>query len=277
MPPPQGLRHQVNTFFLVRGDVDRIEEVMPAYSGQILVFLEGEAAMHFDHGTQSASDRVILNAPLLQATPFTVNGPISCFGASLTHRGWAELVQRPVDEWHSRILAPGELFGRETAELFTDLAEMSVDDVEGLAEALGSAIHKAAVGLGPSHVRFISETLAWLSSGFSPPVEELFERLAVSRRQTQRLCNRFFGVPPKQLLKRVRAVRAATLLSQPNLPDATRDELLLAYFDQSHLINDIKRYTGRTPTLLEEGEFVTQTLKPEGHGPPGRYLRGATE
>ena len=43
--------------------------------------------------------------------------------------------------------------------------------------------------------------------------------MPVSPRQFQRLLRDYFGAPPAQELKRVRAIRAAMLLANPSLSD----------------------------------------------------------
>ena len=273
LPPPEDLRRLVNTFFLLHTDPARIEEVMPAYSAQIFVFLQGTGAMHFACGTQEAPGPVFINAPVMEAAPFSLEGPVACVGASLTHLGWASIVGRPVDEMHDTILAPDELFEPDIAQRLDGLGAKSATEMDEVVELLSAILRKSSAPLKPLHDTMITGTIDWLAGSFSPPVEELYERLPLSPRQVQRLCRRYFGVPPTRLLKRFRAVRAASLLSQDNLSDEIRDEVYAAYFDQSHLINDIRRYTGRTPKLLVDGPLVADTLDPIGHGPAAKPLR----
>lgn len=275
--PPPDLREQVNIFYAMRSGAERIEDVMPAYSGQVYAIFEGTFELHFESGTQRAPAPVFLNAPLLQATRLSVLGPFRCVGASLTHRGWAELVGEPVDAVHHRMIPSHDALSHELADRLVGIGQADPDDPAQTTEALSQVFREAITPIKLAHATFIDETMSWLSKEFNPPVEALFDELAISRRQAQRLSNRFFGVPPRQLLKRVRAMRAATLLSQPDLPATVRDEISLAYFDQSHLINDLRRYTGRTPTILEEGDLVVRTFDPAAHGPPGKYARDALE
>lgn len=275
--PPPDLREQVNIFYSLRSGAERIEDVMPAYSGQVYAIFDGSFELHFASGTQRAPAPVFLNAPLLQATRLSVLGPFRCVGASLTHRGWAELVGQPVDELHHRMMLPQDALGDAFADRLAQVAQTDPDEPAQATELLSQFFREAITPIKAGHATFIDETMAWLSKEFNPPVEDLFDRLAISRRQAQRLSNRFFGVPPRQLLKRVRAMRAATLLSQSDLPGTVRDEISLAYFDQSHLINDLRRYTGRTPTILEEGDLVVKTFNPAAHGPPGKFARDALE
>ena len=90
----------------------------------------------------------------------------------------------------------------------------------------------------------------------------------------QRISRRYFGVAPAQVLKRFRAIRAAMVLANPALPDSFRDEMLASFFDQAHLIRDIRRYTGRTPTQLRGKTLSSGLLDPSGHGDAAGLLRG---
>ncbi len=93
--------------------------------------------------------------------------------------------------------------------------------------------------------------------------------MPVSPRQFQRLLR---GAPA-QVLKRVRAIRAAMLLANPALSDILRDDMMTGYFDQAHLIHDIRRYTGRMPTQPRGRMLSTGMLNPSGHGHSVSILR----
>ena len=92
--------------------------------------------------------------------------------------------------------------------------------------------------------------MAWLGSSLSPDVELLFGQLDYSRRQAERLITRYFGLTPMALSRKYRAVRAASLLAQPELTDEGEAEIATAFYDQPHMIREIRRYCGYTPTLL---------------------------
>ena len=58
----------------------------------------------------------------------------------------------------------------------------------------------------------------------------------------------------------MRAVRAANLLAQPHLTDEGEAEIAAAFYDQPHMIREIRRYCGYTPARLggpEEPLFQT--------------------
>jgi AraC-like DNA-binding protein len=64
------------------------------------------------------------------------------------------------------------------------------------------------------------------------------------------------GLPPKQTARLLRFQRAAALLAADEPPD--RDEMALrcGYYDQSHLINEFRRFAGDTPDGLVRRELA---------------------
>jgi methylphosphotriester-DNA--protein-cysteine methyltransferase len=131
--------------------------------------------------------------------------------------------------------------------------------------------------LRPDHEAVVEAILRWLASGFDPALADLYAGVSVSPRQVQRICRRFFGVAPAQVLKRFRALRAAMLLSQPGISREVHDQLMATFFDQAHLIRDIRRYTGRTPSQFRRETLADELLDPAGHGDAGVPLKSAAE
>ncbi|HEV7233499.1 MAG TPA: helix-turn-helix domain-containing protein, partial [Sphingorhabdus sp.] len=74
----------------------------------------------------------------------------------------------------------------------------------------------------------------------------------LSQRQLERMTKRFYGMAPKKLARKYRALRAAQILAHgDSLDDAG---LGLAFYDQSHLIREVKQFTGLTPGQLRDGQ-----------------------
>ena len=73
-------------------------------------------------------------------------------------------------------------------------------------------------------------------------------------RQTQRLVQQYFGVSPVALRRKYRALRAAAALSQPDLSDEQAALIQDAFYDQPHMIHEIREFVGRTPARLADDE-----------------------
>jgi AraC-like DNA-binding protein len=274
--PPAGVAALVNTFYVIETQDARIEEVVPAYSAQLVVMLRGRLIVDRTDDAPVEAGSVAINAPQLGAAHCVLEGPALLIGASLTQIGWQALANLPADKVHDRLLPAETIFSAKQIAALQTAAEkcaagrLAVHDLcAQIAELLAAPRHT----LRPDHVAVVEAIIRWLGSGFDPALDALYSSVDISPRQLQRLSRRFFGVPPAQVLKRFRAIRAAMVLANPALPDALRDEMLASFFDQAHLIHDIRRYTGRTPTQLRGKSLSSGLLDPSGHGDAAGLLR----
>ncbi len=276
--PEPSLARRVNTFYVIETEAGRVEEIIPAYSAQVLLVVRGKLAITFADGSVGRSGGITINAPQLRAAPCVLEGPALLIGASLTPIGWQALANCAVDEVHDQLLpAEALLTGEQIAQFHNAVAAGLAGEAKpaDLCASLGTVIAAAPFEQRDDHVAAVEAITAWLASGFDPPLSELHAATAFSPRQLQRIARRYFGVPPAQVLKRSRAIRAAMLLANPALPEAMRIEMLTTYFDQAHLIRDIRRFTGRTPTQLRGESLSIGMLDPAGHGDAAAMLRAA--
>lgn len=274
--PPPPLAEFVNTYFVIRSDEAVVNEVMPAYSAQFMVYIHGSSQLLGESGEVFESDRVTFTAPLMNAMPVKVTGPLLVAGASLTPLGWQCLAKVPADKLNNCMLPASRIIepeGISTLEACASLCRDGKAGPEAIFETIGRLLQERRDAIRPDHALFVRQMNDWLSSGLNPDIDDLYGQVAFSPRTAQRLSKRFFGVSPTRLVKRYRAIRAAMLLANPSLPQTMRDEIRNSYFDQAHLIRDIRRYTGRTPTALLDGSIAQETLYPEAHGQGAKMLR----
>jgi methylphosphotriester-DNA--protein-cysteine methyltransferase len=274
-PPPE-LASRINTFYVIETEEDRIEEIVPAYSAQLVVMVRGRLSLDHSPDAPQPSGSVVVNAPQMRSSPCLLEGPALLLGASLTQIGWQALANRPADKVHDTVLPAQAIFSEvQIATLQRAAAECAEGrkSMADLSAAMAGVVAAAPHSPRADHVAVIEAMMRWLGSAFDPPLEALHEMVDISPRQLQRLSRRYFGVPPAQLLKRFRAIRAAMVLANPALPDAFRDEMMASFFDQAHLIHDIRRYTGRTPTQLRARSLSSGLLDPSGHGEAAERMR----
>lgn len=274
--PPGDLKDLVHTLYEVDVSRGELDEPIPAYSAQLLITFEGDAELEYADGSATRIGPVFLNAPQLRAGRVRVSGPFHAVAASLTPLGWASLTGHSIDEVHDCAVEPATF---ASPAVIRDLAasaragisrqDRSERGVANLQALLRTAPHT----INSRHREFVAVFTSWLGSDLSPSLDALYDRFAMSRRQVQRLSRRFFGASPTQVLMRHRAIRTAMLLSNPDLPQAFRDEIMAAYFDQAHMIRDIRRFTGRTPVDLSAPSLAQESLDPAGHGETAAALR----
>lgn len=252
--PPAGLEKYVLTLFDLQWDAPDMTGRHPGNTGLLHLTIQGQGEFYFDGRVdRTEAEPFIFNA-FDVATPYRLKGPWRCLGASLSPYGWAALTQAPVDQYKNRFFHAAELLGPEIDLLTGELIEkMLSGEING-----GEACRAVAVWIGErlnpipaEHELVIEKVLAWLGSSLNPQVDHLYGALDYSRRQIERLVRRYFGFPPKGLARKFRALRTANLLIQPEMTDEGAAEIAEAFVDQPHMIRELRRFCGFTPSRLE--------------------------
>lgn len=279
---PADLAQFLNSFYFFESEQALLEDVLPAYSGQLILPLGGSFTLIRADGTSVTANEPVLLAPLLHAHAFRVEGPAKAFGVSLNFRGWAAITGLSVAKHNNTAFPPDLALGEEAATRLRRLVSevLSGECAESdMPEATAEIVRECVQDLSPSHRKVIDSTLDWLSESFRPELADLYSALPYSRRQVQRLVKQYFGVSPVYLARRYRAVRAATVLSMPNITPQLEAEMSSAFYDQPHMIKEIRYFTGRTPKRLLKADdtVVTDTLDPKGYSAVRPFGAGEDE
>ncbi|WP_427966184.1 helix-turn-helix domain-containing protein [Altererythrobacter sp.] len=265
--PPAAVSDYITTLYHFRCDEPEIRDIQPAAVGHLSIFPYGTGEMHFRDGHAEPSHEVNLMSPFSVAAPFVVDGPFHSIGAALSVLGWAALTGRDAGEYGNRFVAASDWLGPEAADLGRDLCEAyraGTKSGHDCAMALCDYIAANVKPVSTRHIELIRTTSRWLNTSLNPLVPDLMASLAYSERQVQRLVERYFGLPPRALARKYRALRTAALLSFPKLSPEYEAELGEAFYDQSHMIREIQLFVGRTPARLggQETPYLTEMLTP---------------
>lgn len=264
IPPSADLAPYITTLYHFRCDERDIRDVQPAAVGHVLVFLRGEGDMIFAGGRRDRSALVSLLTPCTRAAPIEVAGPFHCIGAALSPMGWAALTGLNAAKWADRLLPAGDILGREVyalgAQLQADYDAGRRDGVQ-LCSDLERFIAPLLQPLKARHTALIRRVAEWLGGSLTPELSDLVDGSGYSARQLQRLCERYFGLPPVGLVRKYRALRVVALLGQNDVPDEDVAALVDHFYDQSHMIREIRTFAGRTPgRLLGDDSSILSAL-----------------
>lgn len=209
--------------------------------------------MEFDGRADPAATGAYLFCGFNAARPMRMTGPWHAIGASLSPLGWAALTRASARQHYDRLMPASELMGEPITDFATDLIRRynaCIIDGEEACRELAAWIGERLHPIHSAHEVVIEETIGWLGSSLNPDVDDLFAKLHYSRRQGERLVEQYFGLTPAALARKFRAVRASALLSQRGLSDEAEAEIAAAFSDQSHMIREIRRFCGYTPSRL---------------------------
>lgn len=252
-PAPEPLQPFITTLFALRCDEAEIRDVLPAAVGYLVILLDGEGTLRFADGSSSTSFPELVLTPTTAAVEVDVAGPWVMIGAALSPLGWAALTGLHAGDHRDRIYDAGTLFGPAIHELGAAFRSSTADD-EVLATMLAGFIGPRLTVPPPDRVAAMQHVGDWLSSAFDPPVADLVARMGYSERQVQRLVERYFGTTPKQLARKYRALRVAALLQADDTSDERLAEVTNLFFDQSHMIRELRHFLGRTPSRLNSDD-----------------------
>ena len=266
--PPQPLAPFVTTLYHFRCDEPVIRDIQPAAIGNLCFFPHGKGEMLFAAGHRDPNHEVGLLTPLSRATPIVVTGPFHAFGAALTPVGWAALTGLHAGQHRDRLLPAGAVLGPGIDALGQELlAAYRAGTMSGrdCALAVGGYIGANLRRVNPRHLELIAATGQWLAASFNPEASALTGTANYSARQVQRLVERYFGLPPRALARKYRALRAAALLSAPQLSMEDESAIAEAFFDQPHMIREIAHFVGRTPARLGDAStpYLAEMIAPQ--------------
>ena len=244
VPPPADLQPFVTSLYRFRADVPLFEDVERAQIAQLRFRLSpGAASYRFPDGARQEAPPFHLLGPTTGPTSARAAGPVFLFGLGLTPAGWQALLGSDASAMVNRVIDTTALFGPVVAEAAIGLR--ADGGVATMAASVAPLLRRLFQPGQQATLGFCRAVDDWLADAPSPAIETLIVATGLSRRQVERRCNALYGVPPKLLARRYRALRAAVALASGGpVPEG--------FYDQSHLIREVKQFTGLTPRRLRE-------------------------
>lgn len=229
-PPEPSMTALISTFYEFRHSGEPFRQYERADNAQLRFQLTGEGFYKSADGPAMPVHPVTVLGPTSRPRYAEATTPLHMFGFGLLPAGWHALVRLDGREWLDSSFDARLLLGDAVMDVWQALAA-ATDVTQRLAIARDYARTLFPVR-ERRQVAFLGIVSLWLNGSAAPEVDELLRLSGRSARQVERLTNRYFGVAPKQLARKYRALRAATLLADGAAFDTS--DLALAFYDQSH-------------------------------------------
>ncbi len=253
--PPTGLSPYVTQFYYFRCDDLDLREIQPAALGHLVFSICGNGTMRFrsEHTVEIRSANLF--GPCSAAAEFQIFGPMANFGLALTPAGFVALTGEGAHIYADRLIDASLILGPEVvslSETLRNIAQKSSEpDFEAMISLTSEFLSNKLQQIPDDHFILIDQVGTWINSSLSPDVDALYESLGKSRNTSTRLVSHYFGATPKALMRKYRALRAATMLIDDATTDSQRAEIQSHFYDQPHMIREIRHFTGRTPGTLD--------------------------
>jgi len=253
--PAEDVRDLVSVYYLFETDQLHFVDNERAAIAQMRFIFEGTAKLSFADGNSYSGSGAMLIGPSTGSMHFDVQGPLRMFGVGILPAGWAASTKKLAADYTDKAVPAREVFTAEIEKNHEVLrACKNAEEMVAWANKIYRALKPR---LKPEIAEFTRMVDEWLSSEASPPVSALMAQSGQSSRQVLRTVNKLYGMAPKYLARKYRALRAARAYAEGDEEElfALQD----AFYDQSHMIREIKFFAGTTPTKLrvDEGEIAS--------------------
>lgn len=208
-------------------------------------------------GVQTSGRAAMLFGPHSRRMPISVTGSFISIGIFLRPGVCHSLNGPDVASLTDRLATFGDLGMPEARwlDLF-DPAGSPEDWVKAMEHEMRCLIAERAVREpDPVSARFEA-------AAFSDPtvsIAQIANEFGVEQRRLERIVRRDFGMPPKQVLRRARALDMASHLRGVADHDEA-EAIALRYYDQSHLIREFTALFGMSPRQFVERPQPLMTL-----------------
>lgn len=210
----------------------------------IRIQLRGTWTAETADGPKAYERSALYFGPQTRRMPVSVVGGFTSVGISLRPGCGHALFGFNTTDFVDRLMLCDEL-GLPGTEALHALEGLS--DPEQWLQLLETMIHRIvteAGGRAPDPVTARFEILAFTDPSAS--VADFAESCGITQRTLERIIRRDFGMAPKQVLRRARALDMASHLR--GVADGEEaEELALRFYDQSHLIREFTQLFGMSP------------------------------
>lgn len=211
-------------------------------------------------GTEHYRDEALLFGPHSRYMPLSCSGPVMAIGVGLRPGALQCLTGRSVEQLVDRIERSDPL-GLVEDELFAEYDPEA--QPEQWLERVEAMVRRRIEAIGPEPPDPL--TTAFELASFADPnlaLSDFAGAHEVSLRKLERVVKRDFGLAPKQVLRRARALDIAAQLCGV-ADEREAEQLMLRYFDQSHLIREFAAFFGTTPHVFRSAPRPLMTINVE--------------
>ena len=214
----------------------------------IRIQLAGDWQAETADGPRAFGRAMLFFGPQSRRMPISVTGSFISLGVSLRPGAChalkgpkaADYVDRMADCSDIGMAPPGLM----ESLVFDESPENNLQQLEAMLRE--RVVMVGAAPPDPVTARFEALSFADPAAGIATFAREI----GIDQRRLERLVRRDFGMAPKQVLRRARALDMASNL-RGVADEEEADELALRYYDQSHLIHEFAELFGMSP-----GQFV---------------------
>ena len=227
------------------------ETICPDGRTEIVLHL-GAPMRERSDGVDRAQPQHLLVGQMDRPVTIVSTGSLCMVGARLQPSALHRMLPVPQDRLVGQIVDLESIWGAWTRETVERVAATA--DPHSALDSFERALESLVPSDGPSDPHIATAVERLERSGGNASIARLADDSGLGRRQFERRFREHVGLPPRLFGRIVRFQRAFHALGhEGGAAIAAR----CGYADQAHLVREVRRFAGQTPTLLAEAEGLT--------------------
>lgn len=252
-PPDPDLAEFISSCYVAHINMDEFDEFERADRPQLRFMSHPNGEYIFGDGGHFPAPRAAIIGPTSCTVRAVQHSPTSIIGLGLLPAGWAALMGDDANKLTDKAADAANIFGEWINQVAAAIVTANDDQSRiSLAQAMVRSIITHADRAAMWFIHIVDN---WLTSSPSPKVADLVTQAKMSLRSIERMTKIYYGLSPRMLARKYRAVRVASLLARGESLESSN--MADAFYDQSHLIREIKHFAGATPRQLRTPSAYT--------------------
>jgi AraC-like DNA-binding protein len=263
--PQEKLRTLVSSYYIAEFPpvVPVTDQMIPEW-GNIRLITHGVWQAELPANKPADVPQAVLVGFTSRAFTISSSSGSKIVGIGLLPAGWAQIIGQDANEYVDSMSPLSVAFGDGAQALFDRVCSCQTDS--DITKTLDDFL-LSIIASRPAPPDIITTVMTLLTDDTLVSVDLLAEKLGLSSRQVGRLCLKYFGFPPKLLLRRQRFLRNFSQLRQLKM-GTWADHIDMSYVDQSHFIREFRyfmraspsRYFGSTRHIITKSTEVREKI-----------------
>jgi AraC-like DNA-binding protein len=234
------------------GEQAAVQRVVPDGSPELILNL-GRPFEVFQNGKWKPQSKCFLAGQITGPLRLRPNGPAKIIGVRFRPHGAQQVIGVPMHELTGRFPTTAELNGALARDL--ELAGEARDPLRTVQDVLlKTRVNPQVKSTRPD--RLIAEAVRRMAQDGGCDVARLARELELSTRQLERRFQNAVGLSPKLFGRIQRFHRVFEVVESGQ--DWVTAALECGYYDQSHLVNDFREFSGEAPASLLAGDELAR-------------------
>ncbi|MEQ1606536.1 MAG: helix-turn-helix domain-containing protein [Pyrinomonadaceae bacterium] len=232
------------------------EPVIPDGCVEIIFNLADRFRRYHTNGDVEIQAASLIAGQMNSSVLIGPTGKVRLFGIRFRPSGAFPFFRFGMNELANRIEPLDSVWGRDVAAVEERL--LMADGFNEQTSVAEAFLAERIIDGSPD--RWLPHAVNLIASGNGMrPVNVVARELGISERGLERRFRQSVGVSPKMFSRIVRFQRVLKSLESTPEPDILNTALSFGYYDQSHLINDFRQFSGDSPiAFLEKANLMTQ-------------------